>query len=75
MLPDDHLRLLVHLDDEQRQGLVSVVAAAATQDSPQLLSVHRVVGLLQVDEGCELPPLLALPWVNLSEESSYMRSS
>ena len=74
MLPNNHLRLLVHLDYEQRQGLISVAAAAATQDSPQLLSVHRVIGLLQVNEGCELSSLLALPWVDLSEESGYVCS-
>ena len=72
MLPDDYLGLLVHLDDEQGQGLVTLVSVSATQDPPELLSVDRVIGLLEVDEGRVVPPLLALPRVDLREEPRYV---
>ena len=68
MLPDEDLRLLVHLDDEQGQGPVALITAAAVQDLPELLPVHGVVGLLEVDEGREVPPRLPLSWVDLCEE-------
>ena len=51
MLPNDHLGLLVHLDYEQSQGPVGLILAPAAQDPPELLPVHRVLRLLQVDEG------------------------
>ena len=38
------------------------------EDIPQLLPVHRVVCLLQVDEGGVLPPLLASARVHLLDE-------
>ena len=72
MLSNDNLRLLVHLDDEQGQGLVPLVAAPAGQDTPELLSVDGVVGLLEVDEGRVVPPLLALPRVDLGQEPGNM---
>ena len=49
MLADDDLRLLVHLDDEQGQGLVLLVLASFGQDAPELLPVYGVVGLLEVN--------------------------
>ena len=49
MLPDDYLRLLVHLHHEQRQHSICLVAASAVQDSPKLFSVDGVVRLLEVD--------------------------
>ena len=66
MLPNDNLRLLVHLNDEQGQGLIFCVFAAAAKDPPKLLPVDSIVGLLQVDEGCVFPSFLALPRVDLS---------
>ena len=66
MFPDDDLRLLIHLDDEQGQGLIFCVFAAAAKDPPKLLPVNSVIGLLQVDEGCIVPSFLALPRVDLS---------
>ena len=72
MLPDDDLRLLVHLDDEQGQGLVALAAAPAQEDTPELLPVHGVVGFLEVDEGRVAPPLLALPRVDLGQEPGNM---
>jgi hypothetical protein len=68
MLPNNHLRLLVHLDDKQGKGLITLVSASISQHSPELLSAERVVGLLEVDEGRVVPPLLALPKLDLSEE-------
>ena len=65
MLANDDLRLLVHLDYEHSQCPVGLVLAPAAQDPPELLPVDRVVGLLHVDEGCVLPPLLPLPGVDL----------
>jgi hypothetical protein len=62
---DDDPRLLVHLDDEEGQGLVGLVLAPAQKDPPELLSVYCVIGLLEVDEGCISAPPLALPWVDL----------
>ena len=74
MLSNDDLRLLVHLDDEQGQLLVPFVFASAAKDPPQFLSADSVISLLQINEGCELSSLLALPWVDLSEESGYVCS-
>jgi hypothetical protein len=62
---DDDPRLLVHLDDEEGQGLVALTLAPAQKDPPELLSVDGVVRLLEVDEGCIGAPPLALPWVDL----------
>ena len=72
MLPDEDLRLLVHLDDEQGQGPVALIEAAAVQDLPELLPVDGVVGLLEVDEGREVSSLLPLSWVDLCEELRHM---
>ena len=65
MVADDDLRLLVHLDDEEGQGLVALVLAPAEEDPPKFLSVDGVISLLEVNEGCIVPPLLALPRVDL----------
>ena len=65
MVADDDPRLLVHLDDEKGQGLVALIFAPTQEDPPELLPVDGVVGLLEVDEGCIVPPLLALPRVDL----------
>ena len=65
MTADDNPRLLVHLDDEERQGLVALAFAPAQEDPPELLSVNGVICLLEVDEGCICAPLLALPGVDL----------
>jgi hypothetical protein len=62
---DDDPRLLVHLNDEEGQGLVAFVLALVEKDPPELLSVYGVIGLLKVDEGCISAPPLALPWVDL----------
>ena len=68
MLPNDDLRLLVHLDDEEGQGLVLLVLASLSQDAPELLPIDSIVSLLEVDEGCVVPPLLTLPRVDLGQE-------
>ena len=68
MRADDDPRLLVHLDDEQGQGLVLLILTPAGQDTPELLPIDGVVGLLEVDEGRVVPPLLALPRGDLGEE-------
>ena len=65
MIANDDSRLLVHLDDEECQGLVVLIFAPAQEDPPELLPVDGVVSLLEVDEGCIVPPLLALPRVEL----------
>ena len=65
MVADNDLRLLVHLDDEEGQGLVALIFAPTQEDPPELLSVYGVVCLLEIDEGCKVSPLLALPRVNL----------
>ena len=65
MVANDDLRLLVHLDDEEGQGLVTLVLAPAEQDPPELLPVDGIICLLKVNEGCIVPPLLALPRVDL----------
>ena len=65
VVTNDDLRLLVHLDDEEGQGLVVLVLAPAEEDPPELLPVDGVISLLEVDEGCIVPPLLALPRVDL----------
>ena len=65
MAADYDPRLLVNLDDEEGQGLVVLVLAPAKKDPPELLSVDGVIRLLEVDEGCVVSPLLALPRVNL----------
>ena len=72
MAADDDPRLLVHLDDEEGQGLVLLVLASLSQGTPELLPIDRVVGLLEVDEGCVVPPLLALPRVDLGQEPGNM---
>ena len=72
MFPDDDLRLLIHLDDEEGQGLVALILAPTQEDTPKLLPVHGVVGLLQVDEGRVVPPFLALPGVDLGQELGDM---
>ena len=69
MLPNEDLRPLVHLDDEQGQGLVLLALAPAQQDFPELLSVDGVIGFLQVNERSIVPSLLPLPRVDLREES------
>ena len=65
MLPNEDLRPLVHLDDEQGQGLVLLALVLAQQDSPELLSVDGVIGFLQVNERRVVPSLLPLPRVDL----------
>jgi len=70
--PNNHLRLLVHFDDEQGQGLVTLVLAPTKKYSPQFFSVDGVIGLLQVNEGCIVPSLLALPRMNLGEQPGYV---
>ena len=65
MIANDDFRLLVHLDDEQGQGLVVLILTPAKQDFPELLSVDGIIRLLEVDEGCKVSPLLALPRVDL----------
>ena len=72
MLPNDDLRLLVHLDDEEGQGLVLLILASFCKDTPELLPVDGVVGLLEVNEGRIVPPLLALPRVDLGQEPGNM---
>ena len=72
MLADDDLRLLVHLDDEKVQGLVLLVLESFSKDTPELLPVDGVVGLLEVNEGRVVPPLLALPRVDLGQEPGNM---
>ena len=74
MFPDDHLRLLVHLHHDQGQHLICFVAAPAIQDSPKLLPVHGVKGLLEINHGGLTPSLLALAWVNLREQTGHVRS-
>ena len=71
MLSNDDLRLLVHLDDEQGQGLVALILAPAQEDTPELFPVDGVVGLLEVDESRIAPPLLALPRVDLGQELDF----
>ena len=65
MVANDDPRLLVHLDDEEGQGLVVLILAPAEEDPPELLPVDGVISLLEVDEGCIIPPLLALTRVDL----------
>jgi len=65
VFPDDDLRLLVHLDDEQGQGFVALILAPAQKDLPELFSVDGVISLLEVNEGRVVAPLLALPGVDL----------
>ena len=65
MVADDDPRLLVHLDDEEGQGLVALILAPAQEDLPELLSVDGVICLLEVNEGCICAPPLALPGVDL----------
>ena len=49
MIANDNLRLLVHLDDEEGQGLVALVFAPAEEDPPELLAVDSVICFLQVN--------------------------
>ena len=65
MTADDDPRLLVHLDDEEGQGLVTLGLAPAQKDLPELFSVDGVISLLEVNEGRVVAPLLALPGVDL----------
>ena len=65
MVANDDPRLLVHLDDEQGQGLVVLILAPAEKDPPEFLSIDRVIGLLEVDEGSIVTPFLALTRVDL----------
>ena len=67
MLANDQLRLLVHLHHQQCHHPVRLIAAPAVQDSPELLPVHGVIGFLEVDQGREVPPLFALPRMDLGE--------
>ena len=68
MSPDDDLRLLVHLYNEQGQCLICLIFAPAKQDLPELLAVDGIVRLLEVDEGRVAPPLLPLPRMDLGKE-------
>ena len=72
MLADDDPRLLVHLDDEQGQGLVLLILTPAGQNTPELLPVYGIVGLLEVNEGRISPPLLSLTRVDLGQEPGDM---
>ena len=65
MAADDDPRLLVHLDDEEGQGLVALILAPAQKDLPELFSVYGVISLLEVNEGRVVAPPLALPGVDL----------
>ena len=65
MVANEDPRLLVHLDDEEGQGLVTLVLAPAEKDPPELLPIDGVIGLLEVDEGCIVTPFLALTRVDL----------
>ena len=49
MSPNNDLRFLVHLNDEQGQGLVCLVFAPAKQNFPELLAVNGITRLLKVD--------------------------
>ena len=69
MLPNEDLGLLVHFDDEHSQSLVLLILAPFEQNFPELLPIHSVISLLEVDEGRVVPPLLALARVDLREES------
>ena len=72
MLADDYLLVLVHLGDEQGQGLVCLAPSPAVKDLPQFFLVHSVICFLQVNEHCEVPTLLALSWVDLGKEPSHV---
>ena len=65
MAADDDPRLLVHLDDEEGQGLVALILAPVEEDPPELFSVNGVICLLEVDEGRVVAPPFALPGVDL----------
>ena len=65
MAADDDPRLLVHLEDEEGQGLVALALAPAQDDLPELLPVDGVICLLEVDEGRIVVALLTLPRVDL----------
>ena len=75
MLPNEDLRPLVHLDDEQGQGLVPLTLAPAKQDFPKLLSVYGVIRFLNIYKCRIVPPLLSLSRVNLREKSGHVGSS
>ena len=72
MVTDDDLRHMVHLDDKEGQGLVVLLLAPAEEDPPQLLIDDGVIRLLEVDEGCIVSLLLALPRVDLGYEPRNM---
>ena len=72
MLPYDDLRLLVHLDDEEGQGLVLLVLASFSEDTPELLPVDGVICLLEVYKSCIVTPFLALPGVDLGQDPGDM---
>ena len=74
MLSNEDLRLLIHLDDEQGQGLVLLLLAPTEQDFPELLSVDGVIGFLKVNECRVVPSLLPLPRVDLREKSGNVSS-
>ena len=59
MLPNEDLGLLVHFDDEKSQSLILLTLAPLEQNFPELLPIYGVIGLLEVDEGRVIPPLLA----------------
>ena len=65
MTSDDDPRLLVHLDDEEDQGLVALIPAPAHENTPEFLPVDGVICLLEIDEGRIVAPLLTLPRVDL----------
>ena len=65
MTADDNPRLLLHLNNEEAQGLFALIFAPAQKDPPELVSVDGVIRLLEVDEGRIYAPLLALPGVDL----------
>jgi len=74
VLSNEDLRPLVHLDDEQGQGLVLLILAPTEQDFPELLSVDGDIGFLQVNQRSLVPSLLPLPRVDLREESGSTSS-
>ena len=51
MISNEDLRLQVHLDDEEGQGLVVLIIAPTEEDPPMLFSVDGVIRLLEAGEG------------------------
>ena len=66
MVTDYDLRILVHLDIEEGQGLITLIVAPTQKHPPKGLSIKFFKSLLEVDESCIDPPFLALSWVDLS---------